>query len=131
MVKEKGGYQGLNDRYIDLRVDDHAEPVDELHRLLMIHLSYSALYQAGALREKGDMQGAVRQAERAVELNPTLPGAHYNLACFYSLAGMKDQALETLAHAIELSPEFKTLARDDPDFEPLRNEDAYKLLLEP
>jgi len=34
VAKEKGGYGGLNDRYIDLRVDDHAEPVGELKRLL-------------------------------------------------------------------------------------------------
>jgi uncharacterized Ntn-hydrolase superfamily protein len=131
VVKEKGGYQGLNDRYIDLRVDDHARPIDELQRLLMIQLSYSALFKAGALREEGDMEGAVRMAEHAVRLNPGLPGAHYNLACYYSLAGMTDEALETLAHAIELSPEFKAMAREDPDFEPLRNQDAYNLMLEP
>lgn len=34
IVKEKGGYGGLSDRYIDLRVDDHPEPVQELQRLL-------------------------------------------------------------------------------------------------
>src|SRR5690606_12311351 len=27
VVKEKGGYLGVNDRYIDLRVDDHPEPI--------------------------------------------------------------------------------------------------------
>lgn len=34
IVKEKGGYGGMNDRYIDLRVDDHPEPILELKRLL-------------------------------------------------------------------------------------------------
>jgi uncharacterized Ntn-hydrolase superfamily protein len=34
IVKEKGGYAGLNDRYIDLRVDDHEKPIQELGRLL-------------------------------------------------------------------------------------------------
>ncbi len=33
VVKPGGGYGGLNDRYIDLRVDDHPQPVDELERL--------------------------------------------------------------------------------------------------
>lgn len=37
IVARKGaGYDG-NDRYIDLRVDDHAEPATELKRLLEIH----------------------------------------------------------------------------------------------
>ncbi|MFZ5816638.1 MAG: DUF1028 domain-containing protein [Bacillota bacterium] len=34
IVKEAGGYGGRNDRYIDLRVDDHPEPIEELKRLL-------------------------------------------------------------------------------------------------
>ena len=33
VVKPGGGYGGLNDRYLDLRVDDHPRPVDELERL--------------------------------------------------------------------------------------------------
>ena len=33
VVKPKGGYGGFNDRYLDLRVDDHAQPVDELERM--------------------------------------------------------------------------------------------------
>ena len=34
VVREAGGYGGFNDRYIDLRVDDHPQPVGELQRLL-------------------------------------------------------------------------------------------------
>lgn len=33
VVKERGGYGGYNDRYIDLRVDDHPRPIEELIRL--------------------------------------------------------------------------------------------------
>ena len=36
VVREKGGYGGYTDRYVDLRVDDHAEPVKELQRLFRI-----------------------------------------------------------------------------------------------
>jgi uncharacterized Ntn-hydrolase superfamily protein len=34
IVKEGAGYGGFDDRYVDLRVDDHTEPVAELGRLL-------------------------------------------------------------------------------------------------
>ncbi len=34
VVRKEGGYGGFNDRYIDLRVDDHPAPVEELARLL-------------------------------------------------------------------------------------------------
>jgi len=34
VVREGGGYGGFNDRLIDLRVDDHPHPIDELARLV-------------------------------------------------------------------------------------------------
>ena len=37
VVRKQGGYGGFNDRYIDLRVDDAEEPIEELQRLLEIH----------------------------------------------------------------------------------------------
>ena len=36
VVREKGGYGGYTDKYVDLRVDDHKEPVLELKRLFKI-----------------------------------------------------------------------------------------------
>lgn len=40
VVREKGGYEGFNDRFIDLRVDDHTQPIDELRRILQLHKLY-------------------------------------------------------------------------------------------
>ncbi|TYS89286.1 DUF1028 domain-containing protein [Rossellomorea aquimaris] len=40
VVKENGGYGGFNDRYIDLRVDDHASPIKELKRIYLMHQLY-------------------------------------------------------------------------------------------
>jgi uncharacterized Ntn-hydrolase superfamily protein len=36
VVRDGGGYDGRNDRYIDLRVDDHKDPVTELVRLFSV-----------------------------------------------------------------------------------------------
>ncbi len=38
--KPKGGYGGFNDRFVDLRVDDHPEPLKELRRIFQIHRLY-------------------------------------------------------------------------------------------
>jgi uncharacterized Ntn-hydrolase superfamily protein len=38
--KPAGGYAGFNDRYVDLRVDDHCAPIEELARLLDLHKLY-------------------------------------------------------------------------------------------
>lgn len=37
VVRAGGGYGGFNDRMIDLRVDDHPQPIEELGRLLTLH----------------------------------------------------------------------------------------------
>ncbi|WP_079506697.1 DUF1028 domain-containing protein [Mesobacillus jeotgali] len=42
VVKEKGGYGGYNDRYIDLRVDDHPDPITELIRIYGLQQLYFA-----------------------------------------------------------------------------------------
>jgi len=48
VVRDKAGYDRANDRYIDLRVEDHATPIQELNRLLELHKKV----WAGAHRRK-------------------------------------------------------------------------------
>jgi uncharacterized Ntn-hydrolase superfamily protein len=40
VVRTGGGYGGGNDRWVDLRVDDHADPIGELERLLGLQRLY-------------------------------------------------------------------------------------------
>jgi uncharacterized Ntn-hydrolase superfamily protein len=40
VVREGGGYGGDNDRVVDLRVDDHPEPIKELIRIRELHTLY-------------------------------------------------------------------------------------------
>ena len=57
VAKPGGGYGGNHDRYIDLRVDHHDEPIEELARLLELHHLYfqrsdeSEILQADAALE--------------------------------------------------------------------------------
>ncbi|HTT26396.1 MAG TPA: DUF1028 domain-containing protein, partial [Thermoplasmata archaeon] len=37
IVKEKGGYLEGNDRWVDLRVDDHPSPIEELRRIFKLY----------------------------------------------------------------------------------------------
>jgi uncharacterized Ntn-hydrolase superfamily protein len=37
VARARGGYGGLNDRWIDIRVDDHPAPIDELTRVFNIY----------------------------------------------------------------------------------------------
>ena len=40
VVRDRGGYGGNNDRYLDLRVDDHPEPITRLQELVAMHHLY-------------------------------------------------------------------------------------------
>jgi uncharacterized Ntn-hydrolase superfamily protein len=42
VVKDKGGYGGFDDRYIDLRVDEHPDPIKELIRIYQLQQLYFA-----------------------------------------------------------------------------------------
>ena len=37
VVREKGGYEGFSDRYVDLRVDEHPTPIEEMKRIFRIY----------------------------------------------------------------------------------------------
>jgi uncharacterized Ntn-hydrolase superfamily protein len=58
------------DRTIDLRVEDAAEPLIELRRLLHIRLAYDADAEADRLDEAGDPAGANAKRREAFELAP-------------------------------------------------------------
>jgi uncharacterized Ntn-hydrolase superfamily protein len=42
VVRERGGYAGFNDRYLDLRVDDDSRPIARLQQILELHHLYFA-----------------------------------------------------------------------------------------
>jgi uncharacterized Ntn-hydrolase superfamily protein len=37
VVRKAGGYEGGNDRYVDIRVDEHPSPIEELERIFKIY----------------------------------------------------------------------------------------------
>ena len=129
VVKAGGGYSGFNDRYVDLRVDDDPEPIQELSRILSIQLAYGALSRASALREEGQLDLALREAKAAAEMNPSVPEVMYDLACYYALNGMKGEALDALQQALEEAPNFKRMASEDSDLVSLRDEPAFKKMV--
>jgi uncharacterized Ntn-hydrolase superfamily protein len=56
VVREKGGYGGFDDRYIDLRVDDHKQPIPELARLLKLyHLYFDKPLEANVIKIQGEI----------------------------------------------------------------------------
>jgi uncharacterized Ntn-hydrolase superfamily protein len=69
VVEKDGGYAGLSDTLVDLRVDDHLRPLEELRRLYGIH---QALFGRTPREEWLDVDDAL-----VVELHERLAGLGY------------------------------------------------------
>lgn len=68
--KESTGNE-WEDKLIDLRVDDHENPLKELRRLLTIQQAYQFMNAGDVAIEKGDVKGAKEMYQKAQALNPS------------------------------------------------------------
>jgi uncharacterized Ntn-hydrolase superfamily protein len=76
VVRERGGYGGGNDRWIDLRVDDHADPVTELARLLdLTHLYLERPTPAELIALDASLAGEVRSHLGRLGWDPATAGS--------------------------------------------------------
>ena len=79
--------------------------------------------------EAGAYEAVIDRARETVEASG-YAGPLYNLACCESLAGHKEDAIGHLRAAIELRASLRDLAKDDTDFDPLRDEPAFRELVD-
>jgi tetratricopeptide (TPR) repeat protein len=73
---------------------------------------------------------AIDALERAARLNQDEPEPllHYNLACYWSLAGNAAKALDELAVSLDLDPALRSLIAEETDFDKLRGNPAFERL---
>jgi len=83
----------------------------------------SQLYRDGKYDEAAD------RGRELAEAHPEYPELFYNVACCESLAGRTDDAIGHLREAIAASDVCRTLAEKDSDFDPIRDEPAFKELV--
>lgn len=90
-----------------------------------------AIYlHAAHMPELGRAEEGERLIRQALELAPDDGPVLYNSACFYSLAGNKDKALDLLEKAMHQGAAGLTWIKHDSDFDPLRDEPRFKALLD-
>lgn len=70
VVSGKNTGQVWKDRLVDLRVDDHRDPLKELARLLKVHRAYESMDAGDAALEKGEMTAALGHYSKAEKLFP-------------------------------------------------------------
>lgn len=70
VVAGKSAGQPWNERLIDLRVDDHKAPLDELDRLLRLYRAYEHMDKGDLAIEKNDMKLAMEEYGAAMKMFP-------------------------------------------------------------
>ena len=106
VVREDGGYQRQTDRMVDIRVDDHAEPVAEIERIYAI---WEEKFLVTTYLESGrerDLEYALTIMDRVLAENPDNSG-YFNAYAWYlaSSKRLPEKALELALRAHELEPE--------------------------
>lgn len=91
---------------IDLRVDDHEEPLVELARLLYIDRAYGFMNAGDELLSKGDLEGAMQQYTQGAQLAP-----HIDELPFWQAATLAENG-----HLEEALPIFNAVFKANPDW---------------
>ena len=125
IVREGGGYGGYNDVYCDLRVDDHEDPIAELRRIFDMWKEWALILEGYRLCEEGEWERAYAVGREAIALTPANGEPYYHLACYFSKAGLRDEALENLRAAVDRDETLGPRARLDTDFEPLYEDPVF------
>jgi uncharacterized Ntn-hydrolase superfamily protein len=97
------------DRLFDLRVDDHADPVAELRRLVNLQRAYNLMNEGDLAVEKKDHEGALKAYAAAESLAPE--SAEMIFWHAVALVNMKrvDESLPLFRKVFALDPNWKTL----------------------
>ena len=119
VCRKDGGYGGFTDRAIDIRVDDHPQPIRELGRLLDIGLVNDAWNRGWTAFTRQQFEEALRWQEAAAksaESQPeVLPEVLYDLAVIRLANGDRDGARSILVRAVTLNPKLAEQAKVDED----------------
>lgn len=129
VVKEGAGYGGYTDRAIDIRVDDHAEPFEELGRLLNFAQMNYAWNEAWTLFTQQNYEAALSPMERTARLAPENGEVWYDLAVIRAANDMPQDALDALQRATNLNPKLKKQAKDDADLESIQSMRRFRQII--
>lgn len=101
-------------RLIDLRVEDHVDPIGELERLLGLHNLYTLIDEGEEFMARGMNEKAMRSIEEAIALFPKSDDAHIDLGMINLKMGRKEEGIAALKKALELNPRMNAVIQQLP-----------------
>lgn len=80
-------------------------------------------------KRNGRVDLAIESLEEALGVEPNEALIHYNLACYWALAGKPRQAVSYLARAFDLKEDYRALVADETDFDRIRDDPTFQALV--
>ena len=124
VVPAKSAGKPWDERLVDLRVDDHAEPIKELHRLYNVHTAYQHMNNGDLAVEKNDMTAAMNEYNAAMKMFPQNLEMQYWTAITLANNKQVAQSLPILKKIFEKDANWKELTRRLPKVKLLTVSDA-------
>jgi uncharacterized Ntn-hydrolase superfamily protein len=122
--------QPWNDREIDLRVEDHPEPLKELRRLVTIRRAYQHENAGDLAVEKHDVDGALREYSTAERMIPDNLEMKYWHAVALVNAGRLNESLPFFREVFQSDPHWLELTPRLPNVDLLSvDENGLKKIL--
>ena len=129
VVRPIGDSGRTTDRWVDVRVDDHAEPFKELRRLVNMSVSRTHSRNARELAAAGRFDQAIAAQKEAIAIVPGEDQLIYGLARLYARSGDAANAVATLEEAIAIDARWRGLARSQADFDTIRDDAEFQRLI--
>jgi uncharacterized Ntn-hydrolase superfamily protein len=111
IVKAESSGRPWADRMLELRIEDHPTPVAELQRLLEVHRAYEHMNAGDVAVEQGDLEQAMTEYGRAVELLPDNVEVRYWAAITLATSGNLVRALPMFRAVFAADPNWVELTR--------------------
>jgi Flp pilus assembly protein TadD len=114
-----------------VRAGEFSDAKDAFESAIQLEPDRSGLWnnKGFTLKEMGDLTGAIdstRKAKSTAKESRDIKTAEYNLACYLSLSGKTEQALDHLRRACADDDSIKEWARQDLDFVPIKSDPRFK-----
>ena len=120
VVKGVSSGRSWVDRLVDLRVEDHPAPLDELARLVDVHSAYTLMNRGDELLALNDIEGALAAFSAAAHLYPNNPEMPFWHAASLAEMGRLDEALPLFSGVFAADPNWRELARRLPGVDLLK-----------
>lgn len=115
IVTGKSSGRSYMDRVVDLRVEDHPEPVKELKRLVQVNRAYEFMNDGDERVAMGDIKGAMDAYSKAMDLAPGNPEVQFWAAVTMFTEGNEREALKYFREVFRVDRRWVEVVRRLPE----------------